>query len=404
MKLYNKIIYIITLCLLAACFGFGCVAADAEEAARLMENETGRVVSISHRGDTVFYPANSIEAIMSAKDKGADAVSVAVSKTKDGEYVLAENISLGNICNSDYEAVGEITLEELQSCNLYDSYGILTEYKAVSLKEALTELEGSVYLILDIEWEDRDGVYAIIRDCGAFSFAAVRVKASASEIADWADENIAVIGIYTGNIIWNSISHINKLSEKGMPLVEYRTKNYFNVCYGSWVSDNFSSEGKARAVAAAYDEDLCGKRNDSESGWDELIKSGFTVIETNNIDALVSYIENNEKQRESLAELLGKVKAMDTSEYSAVSRDNLADAVENAEAVLEGRAKSLEEAQNAYSDLIHCLNEKRVSDGQEDTRGALNITVGKVIAAVLIGSIILGAQIFVYKQHKKKKT
>lgn len=376
--------------------------ADAEATRALLQDEKGRVIAVSHRGDTSLYPANTVEAIMSAAEKGADAVSVAVSLTKDGVPVLCESISLGNICETDKSVIGDIAADEFLSERLYDSFGRLTEIKPVSLEGALEKIGGKVYLILDIAPENLDAVYDVIKKTESFGIVSVRMKLSASKISEISKEGLDVIGIYTGNIIWNSISHINKLSEIGMSAAEYRTKNHFNVCYGTMVGDNFSADGKIRASAAAYDAELCGKRSDSAEGWDALIDDGFTVIETNNIEALCGYIKMCETQRQTLGSVILKAENTELDGYSVLSRDNLTAAVNKGKSLLGGRAVSLSALQKVHSDIIYCLENKRVSDGKEETKGAINVTAGNVTVFVLTGAAILAAQVFVDKKKKAK--
>ena len=403
MRKIKIISYILLLCILVSLAALPSSAA-AEKARDIMADSLGRVVAVSHRGDTVLYPANSLEAIEAASDKGADAVSVAVNKTADGKFVLCEDVTLSNICETTAASLSGISLDALKQCRLYDCYGNPTDIYPVSLGEALESLGGSTYLILDIKYEDIEDVCSILDKYGAYSYVSLRCKVKTSEIKNLSSLDADVIGVYTGNIIWNSIGHIDKLSEAGMMMAEYRTKNYFNVCYGALVGDNFSDEGKARAVAAAYDPDLCGKRTDDTNGWNELIKNGFTVIETNNIASLSDYISTSETVRESLAVLTDKVKKTDFSAYSEVSRKNISTALEFAEEVLEGRAKSLAEYEKAYSSLAQSLNSKMIADGKEQAKGALNITAGKIIVVLLIGAAFIAVQIFIERLKKEKNT
>ena len=403
MRKIKIISYILLLCLMLSVTAVPAFGA-AEEVRGIMADSAGRVVAVSHRGDTVLYPANSLEAIKAASENGADAVSVAVNKTSDGKFVLCEDVTLSNVCETTSASLGDISLDELKKCRLYNCYGEPTEIYPVSLGEALEALDGSTYLILDIKYEDMEAVCRILEEYGAYSYVSLRCRVKVSEIKSFSSLEADVIGVYTGNIVWNSIGHINKLSEAGMMMAEYRTKNYFNVCYGTFVGDNFSAEGKARAVAAAYDPDLCGKRTDDTNGWNELIKNGFTVIETNNAASLSEYINTSETVRESLAALTDKVKKTDFSAYSEVSRKNISAALSFAEEVLEGRAKSLAEYEKAYSSLAQSLNSKMIADGKEQAKGALNITAGKVIAAIAIGAAFIAVQIFIERLKKEKNT
>lgn len=404
MNFKKKLLYILTFCLLMSFIASCCFAVNGEVAAD--KKTESRLLCISYRGDTANYPENSLEGVLSAFKKGADMVSVSVVKAKDSVLVLAEEESLGNICNAPYESISSAGYDELSAYNLYNNRGELTEYKLSHLAELLEKTEDDDFIIVDADWQYRDDIYEISEICNALDRVYLRTKVSANNISEWVkskDVRPNVIGVYDGNIIFNAVSHINTLSKAGMELVQYQSKNHFNVMYGSLTTDNFGFDGKASAIAPVYNPDLCGQRSDSENGWNELIKKGFTAIESNNIEALRDYIEKNAAARSKLAEITEKAEKIKTEKFSLTSIDNLSDAIKEAKRVLDGRIKSLDEAENAYSALIMSMNEMKISDGEETTRGALNITAGKVIACVLVGAAILSGQIFVNKQHEKKR-
>lgn len=407
MILKKRLFYIFTLVLILAFSVFNSSATSMKApVSEIIGDNYGNLLSVAYRGDTASFPENSLEAVISAKEKGADMVSVSVRKTKDGVLVLCEDESLGNICNAPFESIGELTSDEVKEYNLYDNSGKLTEFTMCTLEELLNATDEFLHIILDIEWQDKEAVCDLLQEKDALTRVSLRTKESAREIVKWIETKggkINVIGIYDGNIIWNSISHIRTLSDAGMSMAQYQSKNYFNVMYGSWTYNNFSVHGNARAIAPTYNPDLCGQRSDSANGWNELVKKGFTVIETNNIEVLSKYIENNVEMRANLSELLEKAKAIETERYSLVSKDNLADGIAQAEEVLSGTVKSLDEAEKAYSKLLFYMNEMKISDGEETTRGALNITAGKVVATFLVGAAILSGQIFVHKMHKKRR-
>ncbi len=407
MKFNKKLTYILTFLILILTVCVPCSATSSvQPVTEVIAEPEGRIICISHRGDTENFPANSLEGVLSALGKGADMVSVNVEKTKDGVFVLCEDESLGNICDAPYENVEEVTFDELKNYSLYDNKGNLTEYKISTLEELLEGTEDIFPLILDINSEDKDAVYDLLKEKGELSRVYLRTYDSAKKITRWVSDKTEkpnVIGIYDGNIIFNSVSHINTLSEAGMSLVQYQSKNYFNVMYGSLTTNNFSALGKARAIAPTYNPDLCGQRSDSENGWNELIRKGFTVIETNNTESLVSYIKENTEMRVRLSVLLEGADKVVTEGYSQTSKDNLTKAISQAQSVLSGRVKSLDEAENAYSVLLFSMNEMKIADGEETAKGALNITAGKVVATVFVGAAILAGQIFVQKLHRKKK-
>ena len=263
----------------------------------------------------------------------------------------------------------------------------------------------SLGIILDIGYAVRDEIFDVLKKHNSLERVIIRVNKSVSEVVKWTktkDAKVYVICVYDGNIIFSSASFTNILTEAGMPAVQFSSKNYFNVAYGEFFTKRYMTENKVRAIATTYSPDLCGQRSDSVDGWNELIKKGYSVIETNNIESFVSYRSEALKLKKSISELLKRCPE-DREKYSQISISNLSKAEKNCRDVLSSSFFSLDEAQHAYSDLIFCLQEMKVSDGEVDTRGALNITAGKVIASIFVGAALLAGQIYVFKMRKKNK-
>lgn len=363
-------------------------------------------MSVSFRGDTANYPENSLEGVISAYKKGADMVSVNVMKTADSVFVLCENESLNNICDAPFESVSEADYKKLLEYGLYDNSGKLTKYTFSTLSELIRKTDKNLFLILDFDWQYKDEIYSIVLENEALDRVFLRIKQGASKITQWVStktEKPFVIGIYDGGIIFNAISHINKLSVLGMPLVQYSSKNYFNVMYESLVNRNYSASGKAAAIAPCYDPDLCGQRTDSQAGWDTLINRGFTVIETSDIDSFTEYLKARKSAVQRLEQLKIKAYGIDKSKYASVSLENLNSALENAQAVLESGKESLDKIQSAYTTLTLSMNKLMIKTGDDTQKGALNITAGKIVAAVLVASGIFGWEMFIHKMHTKEK-
>lgn len=364
------------------------------------------LLCISHRGDTVEYPENSLAAVESALKKGADFVSVSLDKTKDGVFCLCERESLGNVCNAPAGNLSELNFSEIEKYRLLDIYGKETEYRMTSLVELIKNTDSKDGIILDILPEDKDAVYDVLSENNALDRFVIRVQESASKLAKWADgkdEKVYVIAVYGGNIIFSTISAINSMTESGMPAVQYESKNYFNVAYGDFFSNRYLYSINARAIAATYSPDLCGQRGDDSDSWNELIGKDYSVIETNNIEAFDAYRKEAERLKKAITELLGRAFYVDPTGYSQVSLSNLEKAKLYAESVVSSPVFSLGEAQQAYSKLVFALGEMKISTGEVDTRGALNVTAGKVVAAVLVGAALLCGQIYVFKMRKTEE-
>ena len=150
----------------------------------------------------------------------------------------------------------------------------------------------------------------------------IRVNESASELKKWVNtksEKANVIAVYDGNVIFSTVAAINTVTDENMVAVQYQSKNYFNVAYGDFFADRYLTTENARAVAATYSPELCGQRGDSADGWNELIKKGYSVIETNNIESLVSYIEETESMTRKITDLVNKAFYVEIARTEIVS-------------------------------------------------------------------------------------
>lgn len=396
---------VLIILIISSCF-FSAFAVNNESTYEKLFDNQDSIISVSFRGDTALYPANSIEGIISAANNGADIVSANVMKTKDGVLVLCEDKSLSNILATDKDSVSELTFSQIENLYLLDQSSVPTEYKMCTLINALDVCEMGVMLLLDFDWSLADEIYSLLNGENALSKVILRTKQDPSKIEKWLSAKPIkpiVMAVYDGNIVFNAVSHLSKMSAMGMPAVQYQSKNHFNVMYGDFVSKRYSDGNNPRALVSTCDPDFCGQRNDSEDGWNELIKKGFSIIETNNIVSLGEYIDSIESLRVSLSALTEKAACLDASVYSQVSADNLKKAMENAKSLLNDGVVSRDELQSAQSALILSMNKLALNTGEDAQRGALNITFGKVLAAVLVGAAILAAQIFVHKMQRKKE-
>ena len=332
------------------------------------------ILSVSHRGDSSEYERNTLEAVLSAFKKGADFVSVNIRKSAENELVLC----------SENE----------------------TEITGVSIGKMLSLLGEDDVLILDFDKGLEDEIYRFIEEKKAFASVIMRINDSANNIAEWLrskNENLQVIGVYDSFVVFTAINHIDTLGAAGMKFVQYQSKNYFNEMFGSLISKKLRTEADVKAIAATYDPDLCGQRSDSEDGWNDLIKKGYRVVETNNLEAFISYVESNKNVRAELESACKKAESIEVEKYNDVSRENLEDAIDTARELLDREVASSDELQSSLSKLRLSVEKLALKTDDDSQKGVLNITAGKVIAAVLVGAVILAAQIYTYKMQKGRK-
>ncbi|KIL73261.1 Glycerophosphoryl diester phosphodiesterase [Bacillus badius] len=92
----------------------------------------------AHRGAQVAAPENTLEAITQAGLLGYGFVEIDVQKTKDGQYILMHDKTVDRTTTGSGE-VKDLTLEEIQSFDIEDKEGNVTDYKVPTLEEVLEE-------------------------------------------------------------------------------------------------------------------------------------------------------------------------------------------------------------------------------------------------------------------------
>ncbi|MCM1364747.1 MAG: glycerophosphodiester phosphodiesterase family protein [Faecalibacterium sp.] len=406
MKIFNRLLF--SLAMIFVLLSVLVVSAFAETNVNydMLFKNNGPVMSMSHRGDSAFYPSNSLEAVLSDCEKGADMISVSVQKTADNVLVLCEDKPLSAICQTAFGNISQVTYDEVRKFHMYAPNGTVSDCTIPTLASVIEAVNGKSLLVIDNAWEYHDDIYSLCSSLDAADKVILRTDANSKQIASWVEENsgegcIPVIGIYDGNIVFNAISHLNRLTALGQPAVQYQSKNYFNVMYDSFTAKRYSANGSARAIAPMYDKDLCGQREDNVDGWDEMIERGFSIIETNNVAGLEEYISQCAESMNRLSAMIDEAEKADLSIYSQVSVKNFSESLKNAKAL--NASASLGEIQRCSSALTQTMNNLAFNTSEDVQKGNLNITAGKIIAVIIFGSLILAGEIYVHKMHESKK-
>lgn len=132
---------------------------DFDEKLYAITNPTGRLMSMSHRGDMIYYPENSLEGILSAIMLGADVLELDVQLTKDNVLVVLHDYTLTRTTNvltqkgknglPDSVDVKDWTYAELQQLSLLDRNKNKTDYKIPTFYEALMVARDSCFIAID---------------------------------------------------------------------------------------------------------------------------------------------------------------------------------------------------------------------------------------------------------------
>ena len=390
----KRFLTIIAVCLLLCCLAL-CAGAANDSA----------LVAVSYRGDTTDAPPNSLKAIEAAFDAGADWTSVSVQKTADGTFVLLEDASLSSQTDGADGFAADFNAATVLSLHYRNLHGTDSEETVATLEDALAAAAGKGGLILDNAWAYRDELHALIGSRGAAVPVCLRTYESAKKALQWQQESgaaVSVLAVYRGNVVMNAIAHWNALAAARQPLVQFQSKNYFNVFYQKFTDKRFFDYADVHALAPMYEEELCGRRSDDIVGWDDLVSRGFSAIETGNVRSLSAYIAQCETERAALDAVIWSGETASPDTYSAASFDRYLKAKAEATAVFLNDRASLSQLQSAQSNLKTALR-LLTPAGEKDTRkGSFNVTGGKIAVMLIFGGLLLGLDVFVYK--KKKKT
>ena len=294
-------------------------ASDASDTVKNFSNGGSEIICIAHRGDWHSFPENSVEAVNAALD--FDAVSVDVRMTSDGKPVLMADETVDRMCvNSDGSsvkgAVSSFTLAQLKEFFLRESNGGSdkgkTDCRVAELKEIYAVADGKTAVVLNISEADFKTVYDYVTALGKNDETVYRINAKSKRIVELTKDidNITVTGNYQGNIIFLATAAVKECFQNKIYTIEMGSTNGNGVLYDNFLMKRFV--GDKRAMVSMVN-GRCGKRSDNETGWDDLISRGYSVIETDFPDELTDYIKRTEAAATDLEKYVDLYKDTDLS-------------------------------------------------------------------------------------------
>ena len=153
---------------------------DFEEKIAAFADTDGRMMSSIHRSDSLNYPENSIEGVISAMKMGADNIEIDVRLTSDGVAVLMHDESLKRTTDwidkagknglPESEKLSDWTFEQLRQLRLTAKSGDDNEYLIPTLKEVLQVCNERTTVRLDKfdVWDWDKDIYPLIQETGAW--------------------------------------------------------------------------------------------------------------------------------------------------------------------------------------------------------------------------------------------
>ena len=113
--------------------------------------QTGHVVAISHRGEHLHHPENTMPAFEEAVRAGADYIEVDVRTTSDGKLVLSHDATVDRCTNSKGE-VAKMTFEEIRALDAGVKMGPeFAGTKVPTFDEVLDFARGKIKIYVDVK-------------------------------------------------------------------------------------------------------------------------------------------------------------------------------------------------------------------------------------------------------------
>lgn len=397
-------IFILSLILFTALSVSSVIAADASDTASDFSDGKKNIICIAHRGDWHSFPENSVEAINAAAEY--DAVSVDVRLTADGKPVLmadekVDRMSVDGEGKSVSGKVSSFTLAQLKELYLRESNGGTDKKKTTcripELKEIYETAAGRTAVMLNVQENDFKTVYDYVKALGKLDETVFRINAKPQKIIELTKDldGVNVTGNYQGNIIFLATSAVKKYFAANIHTIEMGSTNGNGVLYDNFLMKRFV--GSKRAMVSMVN-GRCGKRADNETGWDDLISRGYSVIETDFPAELTEYIRKTETAATDLEKNIDIYANTDLSPYTSETEKAFSSALSAAKKTLDGRS-SFSELTDARSALQSAHDSLKVG-AKKNVALKFRFTPGRIIAVVLCAAAFTGGTLFLRSKRE----
>ncbi len=397
-------IFILSLILFTALSVSSVIAADASDIASDFSDGKKNIICIAHRGDWHSFPENSAEAINAAAEY--DAVSVDVRLTADGKPVLmadekVDRMSVDGEGKSVSGKVSSFTLAQLKELYLRESNGGTDKKKTTcripELKEIYETAAGRTAVMLNVQENDFKTVYDYVKALGKLDETIFRINAKPQKIIELTRDldGVNVTGNYQGNIIFLATSAVKKYFAANIYTIEMGSTNGNGVLYDNFLMKRFV--GSKRAMVSMVN-GRCGKRADNETGWDDLISRGYSVIETDFPAELTEYIRKTETAATDLEKNIDIYANTDLSPYTSETEKAFSSALSAAKKTLDGRS-SFSELTDARSALQSAHDSLKVG-AKKNVALKFRFTPGRIIAVVLCAAAFTGGTLFLRSKRE----
>ncbi|MCR5408675.1 MAG: glycerophosphodiester phosphodiesterase family protein [Bacteroidales bacterium] len=309
---------IISFLLLCVCAVSCCTNQEfpnrAEAIAAQIHNPSSEYVIVAcHRGDWRNWPENSIPAIESVINMGADIVEIDIHMTSDSVLVLCHDSDVKRTTNfrkvfrgepGKSAKVADLTLAEIKSLSLNRMHqaAVIDTLRMPTLREALECTRDRICVNIDKGYDYYDNVLAITEELGVTGQVLIKGKKPIDVVK-------ADMEAHPHNMMYMPIVDIQK--EKGKALLEsYLSQGVvplaYEVCWQNNDDDAFPEacrkireQGSKIWVntiwaslcgGAGNDDDAAYLASDPGRVYQQYIDAGVTMIQTDRPELLIAWL------------------------------------------------------------------------------------------------------------------
>ena len=278
-------------------------AADDKRAAKIVEEirnpKSKNVLVVCHRGDWRNFPENSIPAIESVIEMGADVVELDIQLTKDSVLVLMHDGTIDR-CTTGKGRVADLTYEELQKFYMKTAHGTRCslDLKVPTLREALEVCKDRIVINIDKGYNHYGLVLALAEEMGMTEQILIKGSSSLASIREKMAAN-------EQNLLYMPI--ISPTNAKSMALFEEYIADdepqlAYEICWGEYTPEVESAmqrliaDGSKLWVNSLWNS-LCGGLSDdvawvtsADEVYGKLVDMGATMIQTDRPEYLLKYL------------------------------------------------------------------------------------------------------------------
>jgi glycerophosphoryl diester phosphodiesterase len=254
---------------------------------------------VAHRGDWRSLPENSVSAMLSARDIGADMVEIDAQTIADGTLVVIHDDTLDRTTGAT-GAVADLTPDALAGLRLRAGAGgdgaPLTDHALPTLEQMLGALRGKVLVNIDTKHaRDLDAVAALVLDMGMQD--QVVLKMSVTRPGEFSDApwygQVAFMPLCMGLPKGALVGTILPIAQAARaPLVELDFHDLAEVAALDAVLRPLGTGLWVNTLDPVHSLDLYDSRalQDPSSVWDVLLDAGVRAIQTDRAEELARHL------------------------------------------------------------------------------------------------------------------